>query len=168
MYNFGCSFDCINSIETCLACLRSALSSWHLSSEFLSLRFSTLIFSTHWANSVLSTAIGELDLASVEMVMLVKSWKIWLKDNENTNIYMQIVSMYKDQSSRNLTYDIWKNKSKHTVYSGYKWFFWGEGKNHSISKSSSRICPHMKWMADWICHAEYLGTQTHACRTNLP
>ena len=94
----------INSIETCLACLRSALSSWHLSSEFLSLRFSTLIFSTHWANSVLSTAIGELDLASVEMVMLVKSWKIWLKDNENTNIhiYMQIVSMYKDQSSRNL------------------------------------------------------------------
>ena len=128
MYNFGCSFDCINSIETCLACLRSALSSWHLSSEFLSLRFSTLIFSTHWANSVLSTAIGELDLASVEMVMLVKSWKIWLKDNENTNIYMQIVSMYKDQSSRNLTYDVWKNKSKHTVYSGYKCFFGGRVK----------------------------------------
>ena len=56
-------------IGTCLACLRSDLRIWHRSSAFLSLKLSTLIFSTHCINSFeVSPFLAELSRLDISWI----------------------------------------------------------------------------------------------------
>ena len=92
---------------TCFDCLKSALSSWHLSSEFFSLSFSTLIFSTHLANSaeLLLTFSQDsvlVDLDDSAQDKLVISWKKLARSEKQWTKWMLLGYEYVNKWKKNI------------------------------------------------------------------